>query len=53
MKERESDFSNKSLIIRFAAVSVIGVIADYLSALRLTDIEVPEPGTLTRLSLCL
>ncbi|MBT5861385.1 MAG: hypothetical protein HOH37_00565 [Gammaproteobacteria bacterium] len=49
----KSDLPRKSLIIRFAAVSVIGTIADYLSALRLTDIEVPEPGTLTRLSLCL
>jgi len=53
MKERKSDFSNKSLIIRFAAVSVIGAITDYLMALRLTGIEIPEPGTLTRLSLCL
>jgi putative flippase GtrA len=42
MKEMKSDLSNKFLILRFAAVSVIGTIADYLSALFLASVyEIP------------
>jgi len=53
LKEMKSDLSNKSLILRFAAVSVIGTIADYLSALCLAGVEAQEPGTLALLSPCL